>query len=43
MKFGFIAKHREIPAGGVVMAGAGRLARRVLCLAEVTAQSTQPR
>ena len=40
MKFGFVAKHRGIWAGGLDVRGARRLAGGLLCLADTAAQST---
>lgn len=41
MKFGFVARHRDL-AGGVLVRGARCLAGWFLCLADTAAQSTQP-
>lgn len=41
VKFGFIAKHRDL-AGELDVRGARCLARRLLCLADTAAQSAQP-
>jgi hypothetical protein len=41
VKFGFIAKHRDL-GRGLDVRGAQCLAGRLLCLVDTTAQSTQP-